>query len=191
MHLKPLKLAGKAEEFAGRLAALTPGFAGADIANICNEAAIIAARRHKKMVDLDDFESATDRVIAGLESHKLISKEEKEIVAYHEAGHAVAGWNLEHADPLLKVTIVPRGSGALGFAQYLPKEVFLRNKDQIMDMVCMTLAGRASEEIFFQKVTTGASDDLKKVTQVVYSMIQIYGMNERIGNLAFPKQVRP
>lgn len=100
------------------------------------------------------------------------------------------GWNLEHADPLLKVTIVPRGSGALGFAQYLPKEIFLRSREQIMDMVCMTLAGRASEEIFFQRVTTGASDDLRKVTQIVYSMIQVYGMNDRIGNLAFPKQVR-
>jgi len=102
----------------------------------------------------------------------------------------LSGWNLEHADPLLKVTIVPRGSGALGFAQYLPKEIFLRSQDQILDMVCMTLAGRAAEEIFFQRVTTGASDDLKKVTQIVYAMIQVYGMNERIGNLAFPKQVR-
>lgn len=188
VHLKPVKVAGNLEEIANRMAALTPGFTGADIANICNEAAIVAARRNKTSVDLNDFELATERIIAGLESHKLISPEEKRIVAYHEAGHAVAGWNLEHADPLLKVTIVPRGSGALGFAQYLPKEVFLRTREQIMDMVCMTLAGRASEEIFFEKVTTGASDDLRKVTQIVYQMIQVYGMNDRIGNLAFPKQ---
>ncbi|EWM24473.1 Peptidase, FtsH [Nannochloropsis gaditana] len=188
VHLKPVKLSTGLEEVANRMAALTPGFTGADIANICNEAAIVAARRNKTSVDLADFETATERIIAGLESHKLISPEEKRIVAYHEAGHAVAGWNLQHADPLLKVTIVPRGSGALGFAQYLPKEVFLRTREQIMDMVCMTLAGRASEEIFFEKVTTGASDDLRKVTQIVYQMIQVYGMNDRIGNLAFPKQ---
>jgi len=187
VHLKPLKLKDTIEDYSGKLAALTPGFSGADIANVCNEAAIVAARASKSAIDLKDFEQACDRVIAGLESHKLISPEEKKIVAYHEAGHAVAGWNLKHADPLLKVTIVPRGSGALGFAQYLPKEVFLRNKDQIMDMVCMTLAGRASEEIFFDKVTTGASDDLRKVTQILYSMVQIYGMNDRIGNLSFPK----
>lgn len=109
-------------------------------------------------------------------------------VAYHEAGHAVAGWNLEFADPLLKVTIVPRGSGALGFAQYLPKELFLRTKDQIMDMVCMALAGRAAEQITFGKVTTGAADDLRRVTQIVYQMVQVYGMNEKVGQLAFPKE---
>ena len=120
---------------------------GADIANICNEAAIVAARKDKKAIDLSDFEMATDRVIAGLESKKVMSVEERRVVAYHEAGHAVAGWNLPHADPLLKVTIVPRGSGALGFAQYLPKEIFLRTRDQILDMVCMALAGRASEQV--------------------------------------------
>jgi AFG3 family protein len=116
-----------------------------------------------------------------------MSKEERNIVAHHEAGHAIAGWFLEHADPLLKVTIIPRSSGALGFAQYLPKEVFLRTKDQIMDIVCMALAGRAAEEIFFGRVTTGASDDLKRVTQLVYSMIQLYGMNSRLGQLSFPR----
>lgn len=108
--------------------------------------------------------------------------------AYHEAGHAVAGWNLEYADPLLKVTIVPRGNGALGFAQYLPKELFLRTREQIMDMVCMALAGRASEQVNFGKVTTGAADDLRRVTQIVYQMVQVYGMNERVGQLAFPKE---
>jgi AFG3 family protein len=116
-----------------------------------------------------------------------MSKEERNIVAHHEAGHAIAGWFLEHADPLLKVTIIPRSSGALGFAQYLPKEVFLRTKDQIMDIVCMALAGRAAEEIFFGKVTTGASDDLRRVSQLVYSMIQLYGMNSRLGQLSFPR----
>jgi len=115
------------------------------------------------------------------------SNHEKKIVAYHEAGHAVAGWFLEHADPLLKVTIIPRASGALGFAQYLPKEVFLRTQEQIMDTVCKTLAGRASEDVFFGRVTTGASDDLKRVTQMVYSTIQTYGMNSRVGQLAYPK----
>ena len=165
----------------------TPGFAGADIANICNEAAIVAARRKGESVTLEDFEKATDRIIGGLESNKIMSKEERSIVAHHEAGHAVAGWFLEHADPLLKVTIIPRSSGALGFAQYLPKEVFLRTQNQIMDIVCMALAGRAAEEIFFGRVTTGASDDLKRVTELVYSTIQLYGMNNRVGQLSFPK----
>jgi len=165
----------------------TPGFAGADISNICNEAAIVAARRKGESVSLEDFEKATDRIIGGLESNKIMSKEERSIVAHHEAGHAIAGWFLENADPLLKVTIIPRSSGALGFAQYLPKEVFLRTNDQIMDIVCMALAGRAAEEIFFGRVTTGASDDLRRVTELVYSTIQLYGMNSRLGQLSFPK----
>ncbi|KAL7503846.1 hypothetical protein ACHAXN_003227 [Cyclotella atomus] len=187
IHLKGIKLDGKAEDIAGRLAGLTPGFAGADISNICNEAAIVAARRKADSVQMDDFEKAIDRIIGGLESNKIMSAEEKSIVAHHEAGHAVAGWFLEHADPLLKVTIIPRSSGALGYAQYLPKEVFLRTQEQIMDIVKMALAGRAAEEVFFGRVTTGASDDLKRVTQLVYSMIQVYGMNPRVGQLAFPK----
>ena len=187
VHLKGITLEGEPEDVAGRLAGLTPGFAGADIANICNEAAIVAARRAADTVSIDDFEKATDRIIGGLESNKIISKEEREIVAHHEAGHAVAGWFLEHADPLLKVTIIPRSSGALGYAQYLPKEVFLRTQEQIMDIVCMALAGRAAEEVFFDGVTTGASDDLRKVTDLVYSTIQVYGMNSKVGQLAFPK----
>lgn len=187
IHLNGIKLDGDAEDVAGRLAGLTPGFAGADIANICNEAAIVAARRKAEAVTMDDFEKAIDRIIGGLESNKIMSSDEKSIVAHHEAGHAVAGWFLEHADPLLKVTIIPRSSGALGYAQYLPKEVFLRTQDQIMDIVMMALAGRAAEEVFFGRVTTGASDDLKRVTQLVYSTIQVYGMNSRVGQLAFPK----
>ena len=187
MHLKGITLEGGMEDYAGRLAGLTPGMAGADIANLCNEAAIVAARRAADTVAMEDFEKATDRVIGGLESNKIMSDHERSIVAYHEAGHAVAGWFLEHADPLLKVTIIPRASGALGFAQYLPKEVFLRTQKQIMDIVCMALAGRAAEEVFFGKVTTGASDDLRRVTQLVYSTIQTYGMNDRVGQLAYPR----
>ena len=187
VHLQGITLEGEPEDVAGRLAGLTPGFAGADIANICNEAAIVAARRKADTVAIEDFEKATDRVVGGLESNKIISKEEREIVAHHEAGHAVAGWFLEHADPLLKVTIIPRSSGALGFAQYLPKEVFLRTEEQIMDIVSMALAGRAAEEVFFGDVTTGASNDLQKVTNLIYSTIQLYGMNNKVGQLAFPK----
>jgi AFG3 family protein len=187
VHLRGIKLEGEVEEYAGRLAGLTPGFAGADIANICNEAAIVAARRKAESVTIVDFETATDRIIGGLESNKIMSTEERSIVAHHEAGHAVAGWFLEHADPLLKVTIIPRTSGALGFAQYLPREVFLRSQEQIMDLVCMALAGRAAEEVFFGRVTTGASDDLRRVTQLVYSTIKDYGMNSRVGQLSFPR----
>jgi AFG3 family protein len=187
VHLQGITLEDPIADIAGRLAGLTPGFAGADIANICNEAAIVAARREGESVTMEDFEKATDRIIGGLESNKIMSLEERSIVAHHEAGHAVAGWFLEHADPLMKVTIIPRTSGALGFAQYLPKEVFLRTQDQIMDIVVMALAGRAAEEIFFGGVTTGASDDLRRVTDLVYSTIQLYGMNPRLGQLAFPK----
>ena len=187
VHLKKITLDGDIENFARRLAGLTPGFAGADIANLCNEAAIVAARRKGESVTIEDFEKATDRIIGGLESNKLMSESDRQIVAHHEAGHAVAGWFLEHADPLLKVTIIPRTSGALGFAQYLPKEVFLRTQNQIMDVVCMAMAGRAAEEVFFGRVTTGASDDLRRVTQIVYSTIQTYGMNSRVGQLAYPQ----
>ena len=187
IHLNGIKLEGEAEDIAGRLGGLTPGFAGADIANVCNEAAIVAARRKADSVTMEDFEKAIDRIIGGLESNRIMSDEEKSIVAHHEAGHAVAGWFLEHADPLLKVTIIPRSSGALGYAQYLPKEVYLRSQDQIMDIVKMALAGRAAEEVFFGRVTTGASDDLRRVTQLVYSTIQLYGMNSRVGQLSFPK----
>mmetsp|Transcript_4456 Transcript_4456/g.9268 ORF Transcript_4456/g.9268 Transcript_4456/m.9268 type:complete len:890 (-) Transcript_4456:291-2960(-) len=185
VHLKGIKLESSIEDIAGRLAGLTPGFAGADIANLCNEAAIVAARRKAESVSVEDFEKATDRIIGGLESHKIMSPHEKSVVAHHEAGHAVAGWFLEHADPLLKVTIIPRTSGALGFAQYLPKEVFLRNREQIMDIVCMALAGRAAEQVFFGEVTTGASDDLRRVTQLVYGTIKDYGMTS-LGQLSFP-----
>jgi AFG3 family protein len=187
IHLEGKTLAGDKESFASRLAALTPGFAGAEISNICNEAAIYAARKDKTSIDLSDFEAATDRVIAGLESKRIMTPEDKRVVAYHEAGHAVAGWFLEHTDPLLKVTIVPRSNGALGFAQYLPKEIFLRTREEILDIVCMALAGRASEQINLGKVTTGASDDLRRVTEMVYQLVQVHGMNDKIGQLSFPR----
>ncbi|MCH7408840.1 ATP-dependent zinc metalloprotease FtsH [Belliella sp. DSM 111904] len=184
VHLKPIKTVTDVD--AKKLAAQTPGFAGAEIANVCNEAALIAARRNKEAVDMQDFQDAIDRVIGGLEKkNKIISPEEKKIVAYHEAGHAVAGWFLEHADPLVKVSIVPRGVAALGYAQYLPKEQFLYQTEQLIDEMCMTLGGRAAEEIVFGKISTGALSDLERITKLAYSIVSIYGMNEKIGNVSF------
>ncbi len=184
VHLGPIKTADDIDP--KKLAAQTPGFAGAEIANVCNEAALIAARRNKTAVDMQDFQDAVDRVIGGLEKkNKIISPDEKKIVAYHEAGHAVAGWFLEHADPLVKVSIVPRGIAALGYAQYLPKEQFLYQTEQLLDEICMTLGGRAAEEIIFGKISTGALSDLERVTKVAYSMVSVYGMNDKIGNVSF------
>jgi AFG3 family protein len=184
VHLKPIKLAKDVDT--KKLAAQTPGFAGAEIANVCNEAALIAARKDKKEVEMQDFHDAIDRVIGGLEKKtKIISPEEKRIVAYHEAGHAVAGWFLEHADPLVKVSIVPRGVAALGYAQYLPKEQFLYQTEQLMDEMSMTFGGRAAEEIVFGKISTGALSDLERITKMAYSMVTIYGMNDKIGNISF------
>lgn len=184
VHLKPLKL--NTEVDPKKLSAQTPGFAGAEIANVCNEAALIAARKNKTEVDMQDFQDAIDRVIGGLEKkNKIISPEEKKIVAYHEAGHAVAGWFLEHADPLVKVSIVPRGVAALGYAQYLPKEQFLYTTEQLLDEMCMTLGGRAAEEIIFGKISTGALSDLERITKMAYSMVTMYGMNDKIGNVSF------
>ncbi|MBS1909070.1 MAG: ATP-dependent zinc metalloprotease FtsH [Bacteroidetes bacterium] len=184
VHLAPIKVSQTLDIH--KLAEQTPGFAGADIANVCNEAALIAARKNKEAVDMSDFQDAIDRVIGGLEKkNKLISPEEKEIIAYHEAGHAICGWFLEHAYPLLKVTIVPRGTAALGYAQYTPKEQYLYNTDQLLDQICMTLGGRASEEIFFGKISTGASNDLQQITKIAYSMVTTYGMNDKVGNISF------
>jgi cell division protease FtsH len=184
VHLQPIKISSTLDIH--KLAEQTPGFAGADIANVCNEAALIAARKNKDAVDMSDFQDAIDRVIGGLEKkNKIISPEEKEIIAYHEAGHAICGWFLEHAYPLLKVTVVPRGSAALGYAQYTPKEQYLYNTDQLMDQICMTLGGRASEEIFFGKISTGASNDLQQITRIAYSMITVYGMNDKVGNVSY------
>ncbi len=184
VHLGPIKISETLDIH--KLAEQTPGFAGADIANVCNEAALIAARKGKTSVDMSDFQDAIDRVIGGLEKrNKIISPEEKEIIAYHEAGHAICGWYLEHAYPLLKVTVVPRGTAALGYAQYTPKEQYLYNTDQLMDQICMTLGGRASEDIFFGKISTGASNDLQQITKIAYSMITVYGMNDKVGNISY------
>jgi cell division protease FtsH len=184
VHLNPIKVSETLDVH--KLAEQTPGFAGADIANVCNEAALIAARKGKAAVDMSDFQDAIDRIIGGLEKkNKLISPEEKEIIAYHEAGHAICGWFLEHAYPLLKVTIVPRGTAALGYAQYTPKEQYLYNTDQLNDQICMTLGGRAAEDIFFGKISTGAQNDLQQITKIAYSMVSVYGMNEKVGNVSF------
>jgi cell division protease FtsH len=184
VHLKPVKLADGVD--AKKLSAQTPGFAGAEIANVCNEAALIAARKNKEAVDMQDFQDAIDRVIGGLEKkNKIISPEEKRIVAYHEAGHAIAGWFLEHADPLVKVSIVPRGVAALGYAQYLPKEQFLYTTEQLIDGMCMTMGGRVAEDITFGKISTGAQNDLERITKLAYAMVTIYGMNDKVGNVSF------
>ncbi|CAI5677150.1 unnamed protein product [Oreochromis niloticus] len=192
VHLRPLKLEPDMDKdsLARKMAALTPGFSGADIANVCNEAALIAARHLSDAISQKHFEQAIERVIGGLEKKtQVLQPEEKKTVAYHEAGHAVAGWFLEHADPLLKVSIIPRGKG-LGYAQYLPKEQYLYTKEQLLDRMCMTLGGRVSEEIFFGRITTGAQDDLRKVTQSAYAQIVQFGMNPKVGQVSFdlPRQ---
>ncbi len=184
VHLMPIKISETLDLH--KLAEQTPGFAGADIANVCNEAALIAARKGKDAVDMSDFQDAIDRVIGGLEKkNKIIAPHEKSVIAYHEAGHAVCGWFLEHAYPLLKVTIVPRGTAALGYAQYTPTEQYLYNTDQLMDQICMTLGGRAAEQIFFGKISTGAANDLQQITRIAYSMVTAYGMNNKVGNVSF------
>ncbi len=184
VHLKHIKIA---EDISSEvLAEMTPGFAGAEIANVCNEAALIAARRNKKFVDMEDFNYALDKVIGGLEKkNKLISPAEKKIIAYHEAGHAICGWFLEHASPLVKVTIVPRGIGTLGYAQYLPKEEYITSTEQLLDRICMTFGGRAAESIIFGRISTGAQNDLDQITKMAYSMVAVYGMNENVGNVSF------
>ncbi|KAM9860554.1 mitochondrial inner membrane m-AAA protease component AFG3L1-like [Aulostomus maculatus] len=187
LHLKPLKLDSSIEvvALARRLAALTPGFTGADIANVCNEAALIAARHSNPYINTKHFEHAVDRVIGGLEKKtRVLQLPEKTTVAYHEAGHAVAGWFLEHADPLLKVSIVPRGKG-LGYAQYLPKEQYLFTQEQMFDRMCMMLGGRVAEQVFFHRITTGAQDDLRKVTQSAYAQVVQFGMSEALGQMSF------
>jgi len=187
VHLRKIKVDKERtrDEYATRLSALTPGFSGADIANVCNEGAIIAARNDEKSVTMKKFEQATERVIGGIEKKIVMSPAERRTVAYHEAGHAVAGWFLEYSNPLLKITIIPRAKGSLGFAQYLPEELNLYTREQLIDMICVALGGRIAEDIFFNKVTTGASDDIKKVTQIAQSLISVYGMSEKIGLVSF------
>jgi AFG3 family protein len=209
VHLKPLRLHEKlhdVQDLAHKLAVLTPGFSGADIANVCNEAALRAARRMAEFVESVDFDTAIERVIVGLEKKsRVLSPEEKKTVAYHEAGHAIAGWFLEHADPILKVSIIPRGRGALGYAQvrnysfaltaiyfslpfqYLPPDRYLLSTPQMADRICMTLGGRVSEEIFFgaENITTGAQDDLQKITRMAFEACANYGMNDVIGPVSY------
>lgn len=183
VHLKPLKLDETVD--VTFLAKQTPGFSGADIANICNEAALIAARKSKVKVDKQDFLDAVDRIIGGLEKKsKLITPTERKTIAYHEAGHASVSWLLEHASPLVKVTIVPRGN-SLGAAWYLPEERSITTKEQMIDELCAALGGRASEEIVFGKISTGALSDLEKVTKQSYAMVAMYGLNERLGNVSY------
>ncbi|MFI8603053.1 ATP-dependent zinc metalloprotease FtsH [Cellulophaga baltica] len=183
VHLKPIKTAEALDlEF---LAKQTPGFSGADIANVCNEAALIAARKEKKAVTKQDFLDAVDRIIGGLEKkNKIITPGEKETIAYHEAGHATVSWMLEHAAPLVKVTIVPRGQ-SLGAAWYLPEERLIVRPDQMKDEMCATLGGRAAEKVIFDKISTGALSDLEKVTKQARAMVTIYGLNDKIGNLTY------
>uniref|UniRef100_A0A673GH83 Mitochondrial inner membrane m-AAA protease component paraplegin n=2 Tax=Sinocyclocheilus rhinocerous TaxID=307959 RepID=A0A673GH83_9TELE len=186
-HLKILKLTQPADFYSLRLAELTPGFSGADIANICNEAALHAAREGYKSIDTFNFEYAVERVIAGsVKKSKILSKEEQRVVAFHESGHALVGWLLEHTEAVMKVSIAPRTNAALGFAQILPKDQYLFTKEQLFERMCMALGGRASEAITFNKVTTGAQDDLRKVTRVAYSMVKQYGMVASVGQVSFP-----
>lgn len=184
VHMRSIKVSPEVTAMA--LSEMTPGFVGADIANVCNEAALIAARREKTAVYMDDFNYALDKVIGGLEKkNKIISPEEKQIIAYHEAGHAICGWFLEYAHPLVKVTIVPRGLAALGYAQYLPKEQYITRKEKLLDDICMTLGGRAAESVVFDKISTGAQSDLDHITRLSYEMIVNYGMGEKVGNLSY------
>ena len=183
VHLRPLKLSEEVKvEF---LAKQTPGFSGADIANVCNEAALIAARRDREFVTTQDFLDAIDRIIGGLEKkNKIISLDEKKTIAYHEAGHATISWLLEHAHPLVKVTIVPRGK-ALGAAWYLPEERSITTKEQLLDEMCSALGGRAAEQLVFERVSSGAQNDLEKVTKQAYAMVSIFGMSDKVGNVSY------
>ncbi|KAM9854012.1 mitochondrial inner membrane m-AAA protease component AFG3L1 [Aulostomus maculatus] len=192
VHLRAIKLDPNMDKdvLARKMAAATPGFTGADIANVCNEAALIAARHLQPSVNFKNFEQAIDRVIGGLEKKtQVLQPTEKKTVAYHEAGHAIVGWFLQHADPLLKVSIIPRGKG-LGYAQYLPREQYLYSREQLFDRMCMMLGGRVAEQVFFDRITTGAQDDLKKVTQSAYAQVVQFGMSEKVGQVSFdlPRQ---
>lgn len=168
------------------MASLTPGFSGAEISNVCNEAAIVAARESLDSVGVKEFEKAIERVIGGIEKKTVMTVEERKTIAYHESGHAVAGWFFEHSNPLLKITIIPRSKGSLGFAQYLPDEISLYSREQIIDMISTALAGRVAEEIMFDgRITTGAQDDIKKVTQLATGLVTVYGMSPKMGLVGY------
>ena len=187
VHLRKIKVSEEFDKatYSRKLAALTPGFSGADIENICNEAAIMAARGDKESVSVLEFERATERVIGGIEKSMPKNEVQRRTVAYHECGHAVAGWFSQHASPLLKLTIIPRAKGSLGFAQYLPDEVSLYTQNQLLDMITVSLGGRIAEEIFFGKITTGASDDIKKCTQIAQGIVCSYGMSPELGTINY------
>ncbi|XP_056881620.1 paraplegin [Takifugu flavidus] len=187
-HLKSLKLSQPAHFYSQRLAELTPRFSGADIANICNEAALHAAREGHKSIDTFNFEYAVERVLAGsIKKSKILAKQEQKVVSFHESGHVLVGWLLEHTEAVMKVSIAPRTNAALGFAQILPRDQYLFTKAQLFERMCMALGGRAAEAITFNRVTTGAQDDLRKVTRVAYSMVKQYGMCDSIGHVSFPE----
>lgn len=185
-HLKSIALEHPPSHYSRRLAHLTPGFSGADIANVCNEAALHAARNKQKKVTRTDLEYAVERLVGGTEkrSHAM-SPEERQVVAYHESGHALVGWLLKHTDALLKITIVPRTNLALGFAQYLPKDQKLYSQEELFDRMCMALGGRVAESLTFNRVTTGAQNDLERVTKMAYAQVREYGMNQLVGLVSF------
>ncbi|CAI2349868.1 unnamed protein product [Caenorhabditis sp. 36 PRJEB53466] len=196
LYMRKIKLDHAPQEYSQRLAALTPGFSGADIMNVCNESAIRAASDKHNVVTIKDVEYALDRVLAGSEKRsRSLVEEEREVVAYHEAGHALVGWMLEHTDALLKVTIIPRTSAALGFAQYSPRDKKLFTKDELFDRMCMMLGGRVAENLKFGRITSGAQDDLQKVTNSAYAQVKIYGMSSTVGPMSFPNsdgfQIKP
>ncbi|XP_050399580.1 paraplegin [Patella vulgata] len=189
LYLKNLTLQNKPESLSYRLAQLTPGMSGADIANVCNEAAIHAAREGKKVIVGSDFDYSLERIIAGSEKKSgLMAPNEKKVVAYHESGHALVGWLLEHTDALLRISIVPRTNSMLGFAQYRPSDQKLYSEEELFERMCMALGGRAAEAVIFNHVTTGAQDDLKKVTQMAYDQVRSFGMNKVVGPISFPRQ---
>jgi len=191
VYLNKLSLAKDPSAYSTKLATRSPGMSGADIANVCNEAALHAAREGQKMVDGQNFDHAIERVVFGPEKKsKILQDEERRVLAYHEAGHALCGWLLEHTDALMKVSIAPRTNSALGFSQLAPSDLKLYSKEQLFDRMCMTLGGRVAELLVFNKVTTGAEDDLKKVTNMAYRQIRLYGMNDKVGNLSFDVDIR-
>lgn len=188
-YLKKIKLSFNPDDYSQRLASLTPGFSGADIANVCNEAALNAARNARKHVIPDDFEYAVERVIAGPEKRsQVLSPAEKRVVSYHECGHALTGWLCEYTDALMKVTIVPRTNNIAGFAQYLPSDRKLQSKEEMFDRMCMVLGGRAAEALIFNTISNGAQNDLQRVTQMAYAQIKQYGMDEELGPISFPDE---
>ncbi|ANB11752.1 m-AAA protease subunit YTA12 [Sugiyamaella lignohabitans] len=189
VHLQKIRYDKTITQLSGKLAAMTPGFAGADIANCCNEAALVAARKGASLVEMKHFEQAIDRVIAGLErKSRVLRPDKRKIVAYHEAGHAICGWFLKYADPLVKVSIIPHGSAALGYAQYLPPDAYITTEQQFQDRMAMALGGRVSEEIHFDSVTVGASDDFKRVTEMASAMVTQYGMSSAVGQVSLSRQ---